>query len=537
MHVHITHIHNCSISIKTEGEEKLSKQTFIRGTIILIIAGFITRTLGFVNRIILARIMGEEGVGLYMMAFPTFLLAITLTQIGLPVAISKFIAEADAENDSAKIKRILVVSLVVTTGLSIIISIILMLFSPLMAEHLLGDRRTFYPLIVILPVLPIIAFSSVLRGYFQGKQDMRPGAYAQVIEQVVRITFIYICIKSLAPFGIEYAAMGAMLSAVLGELASLFYVWHVFQKQKPFQIRENFLSVLSKSKQTLKELMHVALPTTGSRLFGSVTLFLEPILISQSFIYIGLGATEAAKQYGIFSGYVIPLLMLPSFITYSLSVSLVPAISEALVKKQYALVEYRLQQSLRICLVTGGLAVTSVYIYARPILQIMYGNDASTELLQLMAPFFLLYYFQGPLQAALQAMDLAKAGMYNTLVGSVLKSIFIVIMATQTDMQIYGVALAYCFGVILITFLHLATVFKNIPFTLKPLEYITSLIIMLLSGFFGNWLYKQLAISPLVLKLVICLGLVSAFYGLLLFITGLVPKKEWGRFAGFRKHL
>ena len=517
-----------------KGEIKLSKQTFIRGTFILIIAGLITRILGFINRIVLARVMGEEGVGLYMMAFPTFLLAITLTQIGLPVAISKFVAEADAKNNPKKIKQILVVSLSITTILSIIISTILMIFSPLMSEYLLGDRRTFYPLIAILPVVPIIAISSVLRGYFQGKQDMKPGAYAQIIEQIVRITFVYICTKSLAPFGIEFAAMGAMISSVLGELVSLLYVLYVFKIRKKFCIRNNFFEILSKSKNIFQDLMHVALPTTGSRFIGSITLFIEPILISQSFIYIGLGASEAAKQYGIFSGYVIPLLMLPSFITYSLSVSLVPAISEALIQKKYALVEYRLQQSLRICFITGGLAVTCIYIYASPILQTMYHTDASTDLLRLMAPFFLFYYFQGPLQATLQAMNLAKAGMYNTFIGSVLKSILIVVIATQTNLQIYGVALAYCFGVAFITLLHLATVLKNLPVTLKPLEYIKGLLIMILSAFIGTWLFDFIQIPSLVIKLLICLILLSAFYFILLVLTGLITKKEWERLPIFR---
>ena len=93
---------------------------FLRGTIILLAAGLITRVLGFINRIVIARFIGEEGVGLYMMAVPTFILAITITQIGLPVAISKNVAEAEAAGDTAKIKKILVVSLATTITLSVI---------------------------------------------------------------------------------------------------------------------------------------------------------------------------------------------------------------------------------------------------------------------------------------------------------------------------------------------------------------------------------------------------------------------------------
>lgn len=84
---------------------------FLQGTVILIAAGFITKILGFINRIVVARMIGDEGVGLYMMAVPTLVLAITATQIGLPVAISKLVAEAEAAGDRQRVKQILVVSL------------------------------------------------------------------------------------------------------------------------------------------------------------------------------------------------------------------------------------------------------------------------------------------------------------------------------------------------------------------------------------------------------------------------------------------
>ena len=93
---------------------------FIKGTLILIVASLITRVLGFINRIVIARFIGEEGVGLYMMALPTLFLVINITQLGLPIAISKFVAEANARGDERKIKKILVVSLACTFSLSII---------------------------------------------------------------------------------------------------------------------------------------------------------------------------------------------------------------------------------------------------------------------------------------------------------------------------------------------------------------------------------------------------------------------------------
>ena len=296
----------------------MTRQSFLKGAFILMIAGFITKILGFINRIVMARILGEEGVGLYMMAVPTFILAITLTQIGLPVAIAKFVAEAEAVNDKQKVKKILTVSLAVTSVISIILTIGIMLLTPILAKTLLTDERTYYPLMAILPVVPVIAVSSVLRGYFQGKQNMKPSAYAQVIEQVVRITIIAICIQLFLPYGVEYAAAGAMLSAVLGEVASLLFLLTLFQREKNLSIRSGFFTTVKESKGTFYSLMDIALPTTGSRLIGSVSYFFEPIVVMQSLAIAGVAASVATQQYGILNGYAFPLLSLPAFITYAL---------------------------------------------------------------------------------------------------------------------------------------------------------------------------------------------------------------------------
>src|SRR5699024_11121114 len=244
---------------------KLSKQTFLQGTLILIMAGMMTRFLGFINRIVIARLMGEEGVGLYMMALPTLFLIISLTQMGLPVAISKRVSEAEAMNNQEKVKQILVVSLLLTGISSVIFTCAMMGLAPLIATTLLTDERTLYPLLVISPIVPIIAMSAVLRGYFQGKQNMKPQSYALIIEQVVRISCVAFFVNLLLPLGIEYAAAGAMISVILGELASLILLVYQFKRKKTVKIRYRFFDYLKKSRQTAADLFSIALPTTGSR--------------------------------------------------------------------------------------------------------------------------------------------------------------------------------------------------------------------------------------------------------------------------------
>lgn len=508
---------------------------FLKGTFILLIAGLVTRVLGFINRIVIARSIGEEGVGLYMMAFPTFILVVTLTQLGLPVAISKNIAEAEAKGNFAEIKKILVVSLATTISLSLIFTPALILLAPILSKTLFTDPRTFYPLIAIAPVVPVIAISSVLRGYFQGRQNMRPSAISQILEQFVRITLIAVMTKAFLPYGIEYAAAAAMVASVIGELASLVYLMTAFKLKKRFRLRKNFFQFVQSGKQTFKDLMEIALPTMGSRMIGSVAWFFEPIVVVHSLALAGVITVEATKQYGALTGFAMPLLMLPSFITFSLATSLVPAISEANTQNNKKLIEYRLQQALRFAFLSGGLAVVVLYVLADPLMELMYGSAKGSYFIKLMAPFFLFYYYQGPLQAVLQALNLARAAMINSLIGAIVKTAVIFLLASQASFGINGVALGIIVGFVLVTVLHFATVLKKISFSFYVRDYLKGFLVMGGTGWLGYWAFAHTFLNnPLTIRVLFSLLSISTSYIVMIMLFGLIRKEELKRIPWLR---
>ncbi|MBP2240552.1 stage V sporulation protein B [Cytobacillus eiseniae] len=503
---------------------------FLRGTMILLAAGLVIRVLGFINRIVIARFIGEEGVGLYMMAFPTLMLVITITQLGLPVAISKNVAEAEARGDSSKVKKILVVSLATTISLSIIFTPALLLLAPLLSETLFTDPRIHLPLLAIAPIVPIVAISSVIRGYFQGKQNMKPAAFSQVLEQVVRITLIAALTKAFLPYGIEYAAAGAMFASVIGELASLIYLLMSFKLKKKFRVRKQFFTFVKTGKSTFKELMSIALPTTGSRMIGSLAWFFEPIVVAHSLAIAGVAAVAATKQYGALTGFAMPLLMLPSFITNSLSVALVPAISEANSKGKMLVIEYRLQQALRFCLLSGGLAAVTLYILSNELMELMYNSSSGTQFIKLMAPFILFHYFQGPLQATLQALNLARAAMINSLIGAIVKTAIIFLLARQAEFGINGVAMGIIVGFVLVTLLHFATILKRISFTFYVRDYIKTFLVMGISAWGGSVLLTKTSQSmSLLLQVIVTAIAISLIYTILSLLFGLIKKEELQR--------
>ncbi|MBO8172616.1 MAG: stage V sporulation protein B [Bacillaceae bacterium] len=470
----------------------MTRQTFLQGTIILVAAGLVTKLLGFFNRIVLSRIIGSEGMGLYQMAVPTLYLIITLSTFGLPIAISKLVAEAEAQHNRRKIRNILRISLGIVTVLSIIFTSAMILGAPLISEYLLTDERAFYSLISIAPIVPIVAISSILRGYFQGLQNMIPTATSQIMEQTVRIFTVFTFTQLLLPYGIEFAAAGAMIGIVIGEFTGMCVLLYKFRKVRVKKIfkRSKTVRTIMKGSETLRDLFRIAVPVTASRLIGSITFALEPIVVARSLAIAGISTVVATSQYGELAGMAIPLLTFPTFFTYSLSVSLVPAISEGAAKKNYRMVQRRIYQSLRISLVVGAPFSVLMFVFAEPICLAVYGNPDVGSTMKVMAPLFFFLYFQGPLAAILQGLDHAQAAMRNSVIGAIVKTIMIFVLASRPELGINGVAMAINIGVVLVTLLHFFSIIKLVGFSIQGGDFVKVGIIVVLMGYLGVLTYN-----------------------------------------------
>ena len=184
----------------------MKKNKFIKSTIILIIGGFITKILGMLIKIVMTRLIKTEGIGLYMMISPTFMLLITIAQLGFPIAISKLVAE-DKGNNKNIVFSILPISII----LNIIIIILLIIFSNFLATNLLKDPNLKVPLLCVGLVLPFISISSILRSYFFGKQKMIPHVVSNITEDIVRLLTLIIGIPIFITKGIYNTMINLIL--------------------------------------------------------------------------------------------------------------------------------------------------------------------------------------------------------------------------------------------------------------------------------------------------------------------------------------
>jgi stage V sporulation protein B len=468
------------------------RQSFFYGTVILIVSGAITKILGFANRIVLSRIIGAEGMGLYQMIVPILYFLITLTTFGLPVAIAKQVAETEAANDHKKTRRVLLLSLCISGGISLCVCLFLLFGAKLLTARLFTDARASVVLLAAVPVIPIASISAVLRGYFQGKHNMIPTAASQLLEQIVRMTLVVVMSLSFMHLGVEYATAGAVASIIFGECAGLLYIIWQYRRSShqsgEMLAKTPLLASLAESGESLRELVAVSFPVTMSRLVGSIAYVLEPMIVPFALLYAGIQTADATALYGQFAGMAVPLLLFPTFLTYSMSISLVPAVAEAAFQKNAPLVHRRIYQAMRITLVIGAPCTVLLYVFAEPLCALLYGSAEVGILLKEMAPFSVFLFFQAPLASALQGLDCSSTVLRNTLIGAVVKTVAMFILTAQPAFGIHGAVISLNLGITLVTLLHFASLMKGIGFTMDVTEFAKIGSAMVVMGYCGSYM-------------------------------------------------
>jgi stage V sporulation protein B len=198
-----------------------SNSAFVRGAAILALTGITARVIGAVFRVVLAAILGDEGIGLYQYAYPIYSTLLVLSTAGIPVALSKIMAEKIALGDYLEAQRVFKIAFILLASSGFVITLVMLLGAEFIALSLIKDAKALYPLLAISPAIFFVTIMASLRGFFQGQQNMTPTALSQLIEQLARVGFSIALVLFLIPAGLEYAAAGATSGAAAGGLAGL----------------------------------------------------------------------------------------------------------------------------------------------------------------------------------------------------------------------------------------------------------------------------------------------------------------------------
>lgn len=429
----------------------MTKRHMLKNVLTLSSASLLVRAMGFIYRVILVRAAGAEVIGVFQMTSPLLKLSSSVVSLGLPVALSKTVAEALARRDTTKMNKSFKVSLVFVLCNSLVATAVLLASAGFLSERALSDNRTKLAIMTMPLALVFICMSGVFRGYFHGCRNATPPAVAQVMEQSVRIAVAAALASRIARAPAESAAAVIMLALGIGEMAG-FATLAVF-KFASGRRRAEYPTADAKSRapapsgiDLVSELLAISLPLTAVGFASSVSHTLDAMIIPRRLLASGCDTAEAALLFGRLSGMAMPVLFLPGLVIFPVSTMLLPEVAASAANSNPSVLRAKLRQVL---LATSGLTVATslvIPLAAGPVSSILYGTDEAASLIAWYAPAVPLLYIGYVLSSALNGLGKARLVLVSTIAGCLLDFSVLYHLVAMPSINIYGVIIGDTIG-------------------------------------------------------------------------------------------
>ena len=449
-----------------------SNNKFLKGTLILTVSSIVVKVIGSLNWIILSRVLGGEGIGLYQMGFPIYLMAITLSSAGIPVAISIITAEKLAQKDFLGAKRVFNVSLrlLFVTGL-VFASALFFGAHWLIDNHWIRDSRAYYSIIALAPAVFFVTFLASFRGYLQGWQIMTPTAASEIVEQLMRVVTMIVFANMFMPHGLAYAAGGASMGAGVGAFCALLVLMWFYgrlkQKLKADLQQQNPLATRESARAIISRLLRLALPVSMSSLMLPVVADLDLLIVPQRLEAAGFHISQATEFFGYLTGMAVPLINLATIFTAAMTISLVPAISESRALNDVFGIRAKTRTAFRVALIITCPCFVGMYFLAEKIAALIYNAPGAADAIQTMSVGILLLGLHQISTGILQGLGRTSIPVINMILAAAVKVFLSWTLTAIPTLGIKGAAMATVVDFGLAAVLNMIFIYKYTGFALS----------------------------------------------------------------------
>ena len=408
--------------IDVSGGKSSKGESFLKGTFVLTIAGFVVKVIGSLNWIFVSRILGGEGIGLYQMAFPIYFFAMTVSQAGVPVAISIITAERVALQDIYGAKRVFRISMMFMLLTGLFFSILTYLAADWLIDwQFIRDARAYKAVVVLAPTVFFVTLLASSRGYLQGWQRMTPTAVSQIVEQIFRVVTMIVLASLLMPWGLDYAAAGASLGALAGAVTGLIVLVYFHIKLERDIARDygtDLKPLPGAAYESRRSIIKLALPVSAASIMLPVVSNLDLMIVPQRLEAAGYSISEATELFGYLNGMAVPLVNLATILTASMAMSIVPAISESRVLGDQVRVYDQTAASVRISNFVCFPAFVIVFILATPISSLIYNAPGAGPAVMISAVSIILLGLHQVSTGILQGLGHPTIPMVNMILAA-----------------------------------------------------------------------------------------------------------------------
>ena len=389
------------------------------------------RVLGFIMRIWMSRELGAAAMGIVELAHSAQMLLITPVVSGLPAAVTRMCAKATG--DSAKQTAILHCGI----ALALLIGMPLCLIAFLFRSHIalwLGDIRTIPSLLIYLPCIPVLGVSCALNGYYYGTGHPAPPALSELLEQVIRFFLSMRLVSALKEWPLTLRTAIPAAAALAGETVGLFFMLLLCMPSFCRFRKRGF------SRSMLLEMLSLALPVTGIRLVSSLMRTVTASLIPARLLLSGLTQGEALSQLGMMNGMIMPMLLLPSFITGSLCMVAAPELTRRQAKGLPLRVLCLRIGSATLCV--GLFSMAGIWLLAPFIAETLYHQPLLLPLLRFCSPLIPFMALAQVTGSAMNGLGLQGESLRISLISSLACVLMTYVLAAQPSLQLRGALIA-----------------------------------------------------------------------------------------------
>ena len=439
------------ISINEKEEENMQrnrKQSFMQGIMTLMLSQVLIKILGLIYKLYLTnkKGFGDAGNAIYNSGFQIYALLLTISSIGVPNAVAKLISEKLSVGDNRGAEKIFKVAFAFFSIVGFSGSLLLFFSSEFIANVWLQIPEAKLTLMILAPSIFFVSLISVLRGYFNGYENMRPMAASQTIEQFSK-TICTIAIVELICFLMGYQettgimAAGANLATTIATFISFVYLFSLYIKNVKYDRKseniKNYKSI--RTLQIVKKIIIIAMPLTISAILGSLNKNIDSVTVVRG-LKTFMSEEPAKIQYGILSGKIDTLVTFPLSFNIAFATALVPAISAAKARMDNRSIEKRISFSMLVTILIGLPCSVGMIIFAKPILEMLFPNASSGEFIYKISSISIIFItVEQTVNGALQGLGKVNAPVISLSVGVLVKLILnLILIKINPEKFIFG---------------------------------------------------------------------------------------------------
>ena len=470
-------------------DQPIKKQTFLQGTAVLAMATVLVKLMGFLFKVPLNNIIGEDGFGYFNTAYDVYNVLLMISTTGLPVAMSRMISQAQTLGNHAQIKRIYRTSLYVFLTIGMVGSLGMLIFCRQLSVMVTTNENSWAAIAALAPCVLLICLVSAYRGFFQGQSNMTPTSVSQIFEAVTRLVvglgLAWLVMKltgeaavraqgivlasgeTAQDYGdITLAAGGAILGVTLGSLISVVYLHHKFRQSN--QILSLGGGTAKSTRSTMKELLSIAVPITlGSAGLQIINLFDTMIYMRRLTGALQWTEKMADSAKGVYN-FCQTVFALPCSFIPTITIAVIPAITASLTRKDLAEAKATSESSVRTMALIAMPCAAGLFVMAEPVIRLLcstYTEDKIQLAATMLAILGLTVIFNSLvllLNAIMQAHGDVVTPVVNMLIGGIIKIIVNYILVGQPNLNIVGAPIGTFICYISITALDLIAMKRHI---------------------------------------------------------------------------